>query len=461
MIGAMTSPDTQPTAAAGRLLRRRITDRVIGGVAGGLGDYFNVDPLLVRIGFVGLIIFGGAGLVLYLIAWLLMPAEGQDMSPVEGLVRWIGLTPQRIGWIAIIAAAVFVVSNLSSPVSYPLDGSGNPYYGYSGAPLGINPAVLFWAVVVVVAGYVVIRRREISPAMAGVPDGKDKSHDEGLFRRVGPTVGRIITFAVAGVAVILLINSWNLNIPGDGGLLWAVAVIVVGFFLIRRPATAPTVSAFASAPAEITPPWAPAMRRPPSPLRWYVCAAVLIAVGLLALLSQVAHIAVAPGQFFGVALAILGIGLVVGAWWGRARILILLVLLLLPLGAVASFITTPLEGGIGDHEYAPVTVAELRDEYRSLGGRITLDLTNLSTGTRELHVSASVAVGQLMVILPEDASVELHTQVGAGDSVVLGAQDVGTSLDNRYVRRHLNRTTYVLDLEAGIGEVQVRTEGSN
>jgi hypothetical protein len=201
--------------------------------------------------------------------------------------------------------------------------------------------------------------------------------------------------------------------------------------------------------------------RPRSPLAWYIVGGLLLAVGALAAIGQVAGLSVAPGQFFGVALAVLGIGLAVGAWWGRARILIFLVLLLLPLGAVASFITTPLEGGIGDHEYAPVTVAELRDEYRSLGGRIVLDLTNLSAGTRDLHISASVAVGQLMVILPADASVELHTQVGAGDSIVLGAQDVGTSLDNRYIRRHLNRTTYILDLEAGIGEVYVRTEGSN
>ena len=41
----------QPTAP--RLLRRRGDDRVLGGVASGLADYFNVDPLLVRIGFVG------------------------------------------------------------------------------------------------------------------------------------------------------------------------------------------------------------------------------------------------------------------------------------------------------------------------------------------------------------------------------------------------------------------------
>src|SRR3989337_383835 len=81
MIGAMTSQDTQRTDAPGRLLRRRTSDRVIGGVAGGLGDYFNIDPLLVRIGFVGLMIFGGAGLVLYVVAWLLIPAHGGVPRP--------------------------------------------------------------------------------------------------------------------------------------------------------------------------------------------------------------------------------------------------------------------------------------------------------------------------------------------------------------------------------------------
>jgi hypothetical protein len=219
---------------------------------------------------------------------------------------------------------------------------------------------------------------------------------------------------------------------------------------VSAPLAAPVVAA---APLE-----APAAKAPPgprSPLAWYIVGAQLHAVGLLAVFSQVAGIDVAPGQFFGVALAVLGIGLVVGAWWGRARILILLALLLMPLAVTASFITAPLEGGIGDHRYTPVTAAEVRDEYRSMGGRVILDLTDLQTSPRTIHIAASVAVGQLVVILPEGASFELRTRVGAGDSYVLGSQDVGTSLDSQYVRHHLNQTTYVLDLEMGIGEVFV------
>ena len=48
---------------------------MIGGVCGGLGRYFNVDPLLFRIGAVALVFLGGAGVLLYLAALLLVPNE--------------------------------------------------------------------------------------------------------------------------------------------------------------------------------------------------------------------------------------------------------------------------------------------------------------------------------------------------------------------------------------------------
>jgi phage shock protein PspC (stress-responsive transcriptional regulator) len=75
MIGAMTSQDTHRTDTAVRHLRRRTSDRVIGGVAGGIGDYFNVDPLLIRIGFVVTTLFSGAGLLAYLAMLALVPAD--------------------------------------------------------------------------------------------------------------------------------------------------------------------------------------------------------------------------------------------------------------------------------------------------------------------------------------------------------------------------------------------------
>lgn len=49
------------------------TDRKIGGVCGGLAEYFNIDPLLVRIAFIVLVLGVGTGLWAYIILWLLAP----------------------------------------------------------------------------------------------------------------------------------------------------------------------------------------------------------------------------------------------------------------------------------------------------------------------------------------------------------------------------------------------------
>ena len=72
-------------------LRRSSTDRMAGGVCGGLAEYSGIDAVLWRVGFVGLTLAGGAGVVLYLLLWVLVaPAPGRPdeaLSPLEQLVR--------------------------------------------------------------------------------------------------------------------------------------------------------------------------------------------------------------------------------------------------------------------------------------------------------------------------------------------------------------------------------------
>ena len=62
-----------------RLTRNRRT-AVLGGVAAGFGDYFDVDPVLVRVGFVLLTFATGIGILFYIICWLVMPADGASVS---------------------------------------------------------------------------------------------------------------------------------------------------------------------------------------------------------------------------------------------------------------------------------------------------------------------------------------------------------------------------------------------
>lgn len=59
-------------------------DRFIGGVAGGLAEYMNIDPVLVRVVFVLIIFFNGLGLLLYIILWIIVPEapfEMPNMNP--------------------------------------------------------------------------------------------------------------------------------------------------------------------------------------------------------------------------------------------------------------------------------------------------------------------------------------------------------------------------------------------
>lgn len=56
-------------------LTRSTSERMIAGVSGGLADYFNVDPTIIRLIFVITALAGGPGILVYLILWLVMPEE--------------------------------------------------------------------------------------------------------------------------------------------------------------------------------------------------------------------------------------------------------------------------------------------------------------------------------------------------------------------------------------------------
>ncbi|HVB90496.1 MAG TPA: PspC domain-containing protein [Acidimicrobiales bacterium] len=90
-----TTPDDPGTASGNApgsppwpelRLRRGGDRRMLAGVAVGLSDYFDVDPTVVRIGFVALALLGGLAVPLYLAGWLLIPEEGSDLSVAEELL---------------------------------------------------------------------------------------------------------------------------------------------------------------------------------------------------------------------------------------------------------------------------------------------------------------------------------------------------------------------------------------
>ena len=76
-----------------RRFTRSSSDRVIAGVAGGLGRYFNIDPVVVRLALIVLVFFGGVGVIAYGAAWLIVPSDNSehDHFDAASIIRRLGV----------------------------------------------------------------------------------------------------------------------------------------------------------------------------------------------------------------------------------------------------------------------------------------------------------------------------------------------------------------------------------
>lgn len=84
-------------------LRRTREDRKVAGVAGGLARHLDIDPVILRVSFVVLVFFGGAGLLLYGACWLLVPEEGSDSAPIRLDERSRTFALAIVGAVALVA----------------------------------------------------------------------------------------------------------------------------------------------------------------------------------------------------------------------------------------------------------------------------------------------------------------------------------------------------------------------
>jgi len=100
-------PPSGPAATEPRRLTRSRGDRVIGGVCGGLAKYFGIDPVIVRIVAVVTAFFGGAGILAYIAALLLVPDEDGDAA-INNSTLW-GKLVTGLGILLLVAAATVLL----------------------------------------------------------------------------------------------------------------------------------------------------------------------------------------------------------------------------------------------------------------------------------------------------------------------------------------------------------------
>lgn len=293
------------------------------------------------------------------------------------------------------------------------------------------------------------------------------------------------------VTLIVLGILWLGGIVGYSapGLVWGLALVGLGVLLFQQdsarqaaatqatvPPPPPPGSSAAASPASPAtradtvdgappPPVArpaahaapPEPPSPPSILGRLTVAVGLLVIGGVALVSNLSGAALGARAYLALALLVVGAGLFVGAWWGRARWLIAVGLVLLPLALVTGIRGLPAMagGGVGDRLWQPRTAAELDGDFSLFAGEAVLDLTELTLPGRAAEtVTGSVVLGEFTVIVPEGLDVAVRASVVAGEVTVFGTTDSGLFVD---VDRGATTADadVVLELGGGLGQLHV------
>ena len=157
---------------------------------------------------------------------------------------------------------------------------------------------------------------------------------------------------------------------------------------------------------------------------------------------------------------VLGLGLLVGTFAGRARWLVVPGVVLL-LATAASGAVDRFDGPRGDRTFIPQTAAEVQSTYEWGAGQIVVDLTEVQ-GNPDLTVSVDLGAGSLRVIVPEGATVAGTADVGIGQVRTSDGSEYdgfGNHADLADTPTGAASTTtdqtITLDLEVGVGEVVV------
>jgi phage shock protein PspC (stress-responsive transcriptional regulator) len=422
-------------------LRRSRTDRKLAGVAGGLGRYAGVDPLILRILFVVLTIFGGSGILLYVAGWLLVADDGEEESQAQRIVRGHtdGSTVSTVvfGTVVLILGLVFM-----------------------GAVLDTGPGLGGLGALVVVAVLVLLLLRNGQRPAAGTPGQVPYGpvpppvppSGPGAF---GQTAGTAYTGFTTTATAAATPPATAAGVP--------TAPVPAG-----PPVPPPGAEGqgVPPAPPAYYPPPPPVPPRPPEPPRErsvlgvVTFCSVLVVAGLMLFWNAVNDGAADDFRavaVFGTALGVTAIGLLVGAVLGRSRGLIVLGILLSVATTAAAATDQRLSGGVGERDWTPQTVAAAERSHRLGVGDALLDLTQLPPGS-DVETDVRLGVGSLTVLVPADAEVTVDAEVGAGNAQVFDQQDDGTDVDmtaTAQPRGGPSGTVIRIDAEVGLGEVRV------
>ncbi|PTA44418.1 PspC domain-containing protein [Micromonospora sp. RP3T] len=183
------------------------------------------------------------------------------------------------------------------------------------------------------------------------------------------------------------------------------------------------------APPPVRPPRPPKRPKERSPLGAITFSLIFLALGLVAMLDLLGVFPVSAAGYFAAALATIGLGLLVGTWFGRARWLIALGLVTAAALGVATVAESydRVRGIDGNVTWAPTDRRDLADRYENNLGDAVLDLRAIDFDRQDIQVTVDVNLGNATVVVPANVDVTTVADVNAGDASVFGRHTGGLS----------------------------------
>lgn len=369
-IGGYAPPPTPPPPPPNplppqRVLRRSRTDRVGAGVAGGLGEYFAVDPVLFRVLFATAAFFGGAGVLAYLLAWAAIPEQGTVNAPIDRFIAELRRRRVPVWLVAIVAGLV-------------LWGVAFSWWA---------PGRFFPVVAVVIVLVVIFGRRGRAAQDYPPPGGPD----DAATRPVNLEKGAPADAAADGAAAQR--PAWV-----DDTRQWIVEAKQASRLRRHRA----------------------------MPVRLATVGVLVVTLGILAAVDAARGIAL-PSYFWAM-LIIVGAGLLVGIVlrrtpWTLATLLIPTVVGLVAFGGSRA----SLHDGTGQREWAPTTVSALQSDYHLAFGQVVLDLRHLGALDSARSIDIRLGAGQVRILAPSTMNLTVDANVHIGDVTVDGSDFTGDS----------------------------------
>ncbi|QIX25841.1 PspC domain-containing protein [Nocardioides sp. JQ2195] len=401
-------------------LRRSSYDRHVAGVAGGLGRHLDIDPVILRVAFVVLTFFGGAGLIIYIASWLIVPDDAGNRATIS--------LDDRSRNVALIGVGIL---------------AGLALIGDAWGP-GWFPWPLF--LVGLIAWVFLSRKDRRAGANQGgnwapyAAPGQGPGWVAGARAGSAPTDPATATpYATTSVEEVAQQPSRN---QGSGTF------------------TAPmmTPSPLRPPPPRPLPPLPPRNPRKRGPiLFWFTLALIALSLGTLGIFD-LAGAGITDSAYPALALGVIAVMLLVGAFYGRAGGLIFLGLVTSVVLA-GSTIASQWEGS--NIDATPTSASQLKSSYEMEAGEMDIDLTRIrdldALDGRTLDIDAEV--GTVRVIVPRGLHVSVDSTVEIGQITLFGDGTGGLDLDlsrsnsGAAQRPHLQINT---DLE--VGEVKVITQ---